>query len=109
MFEGKEVDQKIGSVGSVGVDVRPDLIVVADIALGDAKSLDLLTKVPGALTLEYEVKATGKLKGDIIAVALAELGSVDNAIVKVLVAELQKWRAGQEIHPEIAAAAAKAQ
>lgn len=103
MFEGKEVEQKIGNVGEADLDITPDLKLNAEVKID--LSRDLLPQVPGALV--FTGKVDGVLQGDPVAVALFYLGKSDNAVVKVIAAELAKFRSGQAAHPAIAEAAEK--
>lgn len=102
MFEKpNEVDEKIGNVGSVKVDIRPNLTVKAAADIGFDK--DLIAAVPGALKMRAAVVL--EVDSDPLALAAYGLGKVDNPIVKFLADQLAKFRAGQPVDAAVMAAA----
>jgi len=105
MFEKKnEVDEKLGELGKVVVDITPELKIDAGVEL--ALDKDLLPSVPGGL--KAKVALSLEIDADPIAVGLHFLGQSSNGAMKWVADELSKVKAGQEAHPAVAAALAAA-
>lgn len=106
MLEGKEVEGKIGTVGSYSVDIAGDIANIGKVA-ADAQvafTKDVLPAIPGALNVEFDGKFI--LKADPVALAIMELKKSTSAVAVFLANELASLRAGADPHPAVAAAVA---
>lgn len=97
MLEGKEVEGKIGEIGSYSVDVQADADILADVSLSIDKEL-----TPG---VKVKLTLTGGAEIDAVALLAAQAAKSDNAILKFLAEQAAKLKAGQEVHPDVVAAA----
>lgn len=105
MFEKQnEVDEKIGDLGHVKVDITPELKIDAELGLTVEK--DLLPKVPGGLKVKANINL--EIDGDPAAIGLFYLGQSNSPPIKWIAEQLAKLKAGAEVHPAIAAAMAAA-
>ncbi len=104
MLEGKEVEGKIGDIGSYYGDITPDIKLDAGAELAFEK--DMLAALPGGLKVKASLNF--QVEGDPVAIALMEIGKSSNPIMKFLGEQLSKLRAGEEVHPAVVAAASPA-
>jgi hypothetical protein len=109
MLEGKEVDQKIGNIGNVSVDVSGDLPTfgktVAELAIDPgAYSKDLVAACPGALAIEAEGSIKFRVKADPVPLALMELGKIHGPFAEFVTAQIAKLRAGAPLDAHAQAA-----
>lgn len=91
-LEGKELEGKIGDVGSYFGDITPDIKLAAGAKIDFEK--DLVAKLPGALKVKASLSI--EIDGDPIAVALLEIGKIDSPIAKLAVKAIEDFRAA---HP----------
>lgn len=97
MLEGKELEGKLGDVGnySVDVDVHGKVAVALDIGIDKEVA-------PG---VKAHVKAEAGVELDVADLLLAQAAKSDNKVLKFLAEQAAKLKAGEEVHPDVAAAA----
>ena len=98
-----EVDEKLGEFGRATVDIEPDLDIKA--AVSGAMKYDVIKALPGSLGVEIELSV--KMNADPIGIALHFLGQSQSPAVKFIADQLAKLKAGQDLHPAVAQAAAE--
>ncbi len=108
MLEGKEIDKKIGNLGSVTVDVDGNMpnLGKTQAVLNLGIDEDVLKDLPGVLHAKASVSVA--LDVDPVLIAVNYLGKSSSSIAKFLASELASLRAGADPHPAVAAAAAEA-
>ncbi len=97
ILEGKEVDQKLGSVGALTVDVQPNGHI--DLAMNLSVSKEI---IPG-LSVFHSSQSGAQVK--LATLAAAQAAKSDNKIIKYIADVLAKLDAGDEVHPELVALA----
>jgi hypothetical protein len=96
MLEGKEVDVKLGDVGSLTVDVQ------ANGHLDIAANLDFKKEVlPG---LEVFHKSSTGTAVKLVTLVSAQAAKSNSKILKLIAGALAKLDAGEEVHADVVAA-----
>lgn len=104
VFDGKEIEGKLGDVVSYGLDITGDVHVVGDAALNLDFKKDLVADMPGALEVEAVGSVQLKLRADPVVLALPQLKKLGK-VGEFLADQIAKLRAGTEVHPVVLAAA----
>ena len=110
MLEGNEVEgQALDGAVKYAVDVSGDAGKIGKVAAFAEANLEkeIIPSIPGAM----KVKLVGKveIEGDPIVVAIAKLKDSTSPVGKFLAGQLAALRAGEEVHPAVAQAAAEAE
>lgn len=96
MLEGKELDIKLGNVGSAFVDVS------ADGAVAIGVSLDVKESVLDGIDFVHKSETSAKVS--VVKIVVAQAAKSDSKILKLLAAALAKLDKEEELHPEVVAA-----
>jgi hypothetical protein len=96
MLDGKELEGKIGEVGSYSLDVTDKGHVDAALSLAISKDL-----IPG---VSVNANVSGGFQVKVATLVAAQAAKSDNKLLKLLAGALAKLDAGEEVHADVQAA-----